>query len=140
MKSAGQGAVSIRVIYADTDAMGVVYHMNYIRWFEIGRTELMRDMGVIYAELEKQDYHLPVTELYCHYNSPARYDQVVRVETRISYMRRASIKFEYEIWDQSRDKLLVEGFSVHAFINGKGKIIRPPEDVAAKIKRGLAGG
>ncbi len=134
-----QGAVSIRVIYADTDAMGVVYHMNYIRWFEIGRTELMRDMGVIYAELEKQDYYLPVTELYCHYNSPARYDQVVRVETRISYMRRASIKFEYEIWDQTREKLLVEGFSVHAFINGKGKIVRPPEDVAVKIKQGLAG-
>lgn len=134
-----QGAVSIRVIYADTDAMGVVYHTNYIRWFEIGRTELMRDMGVVYAELEKQGYHLPVTELYCHYNSPARYDQVVRVETRISFMRRASIRFEYEVWDQPREKLLVEGFSVHAFINGKGKIIRPPQDVAAKIKQGLAG-
>ncbi len=134
-----QGAVSIRVIYADTDAMGVVYHMNYIRWFEIGRTELMRDMGVVYAELEKQDYRLPVTELYCYYNSPARYDQVVRVETRIAFMRRASIKFEYEIWDEARERLIVEGFSVHAFINSQGKIIRPPEDVAAKIKQGLAG-
>jgi acyl-CoA thioester hydrolase len=135
-----QGAVSIRVIYADTDAMGVVYHMNYIRWFEIGRTELMRDMGVVYAELEKQDYRLPVTELHCHYNLPARYDQIVRVETRVTYMRRASIKFEYEIWDEAREKLLVDGYSVHAFINGQGKIVRPPEDVAAKIKQGLAGG
>lgn len=135
-----QVEVSIRVIYADTDAMGVVYHMNYIRWFEIGRTELMRGMGVIYAELEKLGYHLPVTELHCHYNSPARYDEVVRVETRIAYMRRASIKFEYEIWDQAREKLLVDGYSVHAFINGQGKIVRPPEDVAAKIKQGLAVG
>ena len=127
--------VDIRVIYADTDAMGVVYHMNYIRWFEIGRTELIREIGVVYADLERQGYHLPVTELHCHYLSPARYDQIVCVKTNIAYMRRASIKFEYEIYEKSENRLLVEGYSVHAFIDDKGKIVRPPREVAERISQ-----
>lgn len=130
-------ALSIRVIYADTDAMGVVYHTNYIRWFEIGRTEMMRTLGIVYADLEKQGYHLPVTELYCHYHWPARYDEIVRLETKIAFFRRASLKFEYEIRDEAAARLLVEGYSVHAFINGEGKIVRPPRDVAERINREL---
>ncbi|MDD5531588.1 MAG: hypothetical protein PHC52_02220, partial [Syntrophales bacterium] len=59
--------VKHRVIYADTDAMGVVYHTNYIRWFEIGRTELMRELGWVYADLERRGYYLPVTKVFCHY-------------------------------------------------------------------------
>lgn len=136
-ENAVSNVVSLRVIYADTDAMGVVYHMNYIRWFEIGRTELMRELGVVYADLEKEGYLLPVIELYCHYHSPARYDQVIRVETKIAFLRRASIRFEYEIRDETGEKLLVEGSSLHAFINGKGKIVRPPPEVAAIINRGF---
>ncbi len=90
--------------------MGIVYHMNYVRWFEIGRTELMRELGVVYAELEAAGYHLPVSELYCHYLSPARYDQVITLETKINYLGRASIKFDYQIWDEPTENLLTEGF------------------------------
>ena len=87
--------VKIRTIYADTDAMGIVYHTNYIRWFEIGRTELFRDMGILYAEVETAGFNLPLTQVYCHYLLPARYDDIVEVETDIEYLKRASMKFTY---------------------------------------------
>ena len=124
------GVVKIRVIYAETDAMGIVYHTNYIRWFEIGRTELMREAGVVYDDLEKEGFFLPLTQLTCHYLYPARYDDVVLVESRIEYFRRASVKFAYEIWDEKREKLLVEGTTVHAFLNREEKIVRAPARVA----------
>jgi len=89
--------VRIRVAYADTDAMGVVYHANYLRWFEIGRTELLRETDVVYAEMESLGYNLPVMKLWCHYLLPARYDQIILVETEIAYLRRASVKFNYLI-------------------------------------------
>jgi len=126
--------VNIRVIYADTDAMGIVYHANYIKWFEIGRTELMRDVGIVYADLEREGYYLPVTQLYCHYLAPARYDDCLRIETAIDYFRRASIKFDYEIRNESGDKVLLEGYTVHAFTNREGKIVRAPMTITEKIK------
>jgi len=104
-------AVELRVTYADTDAMGVVYHTNYIKWFEVGRTEYMRDLGVVYAELEKEGYYLPVTEVYCHYLAPARYDECVRVVTTINFFRRASVRFDYEIYDASGAVMLAEGYT-----------------------------
>jgi acyl-CoA thioester hydrolase len=124
------GVVKIRVIYADTDAMGIVYHTNYIRWFEIGRTELMREAGVVYSEMEKEGFFLPLTQMDCHYLYPARYDEIVIVETRIETFRRASVKFAYEIWDEKHETLLVEGSTVHAFLNREGKIVRAPAAVA----------
>jgi acyl-CoA thioester hydrolase len=125
--------VNIRVIYADTDAMGIVYHTNYIRWFEIGRTELMRDIGIVYAELERDGYCLPLTQVYCHYLIPARYDEWVRVDTTLQYLRRASIRFDYEIRDEEGKKVLAEGYSIHAFTNRDGKIVRAPRAIAEKI-------
>ena len=67
----------IRVIYADTDALGIVYHTNYIKWFEIGRGELLRELGIPYSQIENMGYNLPLTEVNCHYLYPARYDQIV---------------------------------------------------------------
>ncbi|HPC74299.1 MAG TPA: thioesterase family protein [Syntrophales bacterium] len=131
-------AVEIRVIYADTDAMGIAYHTNYIRWFEIGRTELLRGMGIVYRDLESEGFYLPLTELYCHYLKPARYDDLLRVETRINYFRRASIKFDYEIWDEKRENCLVEGSTIHAFLNREGKIVRPPRPIADKLNHILS--
>ena len=116
----------IRVIYADTDAMGIVYHTNYIKWFEIGRNELMRQLGVIYADVEKQGYNLPLTKVNCHYLLSARYDDILIVETQIDYIKRASIKFDYNIWDEHRKNILVEGYTVHACTNNEGKIRRIP--------------
>ncbi len=126
-------AVELRVTYADTDAMGVVYHTNYIKWFEVGRTEYMRDLGVVYSELEKEGYYLPVTEVYCHYLSPARYDECIQVVTTINFFRRASVRFDYEIYDANGAVMLAEGYTAHAFINREGKIVRAPKYVTEKI-------
>jgi acyl-CoA thioester hydrolase len=125
----------IRVIYADTDAMGIVYHTNYIKWFEIGRTELLRDMGIYYTVFESRGYNLPLTKAYCHYLLPARYDQVLLIETEIEYVKRASIKFNCVIRDEMQEKMLVEGYTVHACTNSEGKIVRIPEDVMGLILR-----
>ena len=125
----------IRVIYADTDAMGIVYHTNYIKWFEIGRTELLRDMGITYAAFESRGFNLPLTKAYCHYMLPARYDQILLIETDIEYIKRASVKFNCAIWDEKQEKMLVEGYTVHACTNGEGKVVRIPEDVMAMINQ-----
>ncbi len=114
--------------------MGIVYHTNYIKWFEVGRNEFMRGNGFIYARLEEEGFYLPVTRVSCHYLLPARYDDIVLIETRIDYFRRVSIKFDYEIWDEARENTLVEGSTVHAFINGEGKIARPPQEFADRLK------
>ncbi len=128
-----KGHVKIRVIYADTDAMGIVYHTNYIKWFEIGRTELLRGMGIVYAEMEASGYNLPLTEAYCHYLSPAKYDQIIVVDTEMEYIKRASMKFNYNIYNEDREKTLVEGYTIHACTNDLGKIIRFPASLLEKI-------
>jgi len=125
--------VNIRVIYADTDAMGIVYHTNYIKWFEIGRTELLRSVGIVYAEMEAQGYNLPLTEAYCNYLSPAKYDQIIVIETELEYLKRASMKFVYTIWDEDRQKALVEGYTIHACTNNLGKIVRIPSFILEKV-------
>lgn len=125
--------VSVRVIYADTDAMGIVYHTNYIKWFEIGRTELLRGVGIVYAQMEAQGYNLPLTEVYCNYLFPARYDQTLVVETELEYLKRASMKFVYTIWDEDREKALVEGYTIHACTNKIGKIVRIPSFILEKV-------
>jgi acyl-CoA thioester hydrolase len=127
--------VKIRAIYADTDAMGIVYHTNYIRWFEIGRTELFRDMGILYSEIEAAGFNLPLTKVYCHYLLPTHYDDIVQVETNIEYLKRASMKFTYLIWDENRQNLLTEGYSVHACTDRNGKIIRIPPMIVDKIRQ-----
>jgi acyl-CoA thioester hydrolase len=127
--------VKIRTIYADTDAMGIVYHTNYIRWFEIGRTELFRDLGILYGEVEKAGFNLPLTQVFCHYLLPARYDDIVEVETDIEYLKRASIKFTYVIWDENRRHLITEGYSVHACTDNSGEITRIPLLITDKIRQ-----
>jgi len=124
--------VKIRAIYADTDAMGIVYHTNYIRWFEVGRTELFRDMGILYTEVEAAGFNLPLTRVYCHYFLPTHFDDVVYVETEIAYLKRASMKFVYTILDEQQEKVLTEGYSVHACTDRAGKIIRIPAVIAEK--------
>ena len=123
----------VRVIYADTDALGIVYHTNYIKWFEIGRGELLRELGIPYSQIENMGYYLPLTEVNCHYLCPARYDQIVLIETQIIFVKRASIKFRFLIWDEKQEKTLVEGESVHACINKQGKIVRIPREITEQI-------
>ena len=126
--------VKIRAIYADTDAMGIVYHTNYIRWFEVGRTELFRDMRILYTEVEAAGFNLPLTQVYCHYLLPTHYDDLIFVDTEIAYLKRASMKFAYFIWDEKREKLLTEGYTIHACTDRAGRIIRIPAVIVDKTR------
>lgn len=115
--------------------MGIVYYGTYYRWFEVGRTELLRNLGFVYRELESTGYNLPVTQSYCHYLYPARYDDVIIIETQIEYVKRASIKFQSLIWDEGKDNILAEGYTVHAFTNKDGKIVRGPKGLVDEISQ-----
>jgi acyl-CoA thioester hydrolase len=128
-----KGEFRIRVTYADTDAMGIVYYANYLKWFEIGRSELMREIGIVYSELEVSGYYLPVIEVSCHFLLPARYDEIVVIETEITGIRRASVRFDYVIRDEGRERILAEGFTLHPFTSKEGKIVRAPKHIAEKI-------
>ena len=124
----------VRVIYADTDAMGIVYHTNYVRWFEIGRTEMLRAIGIMYAEWESDDFNLPISEAYCHYLYPARFDDILVIETSINYVRGASMRFDCIIWDEKLERKHAEGYTIHACTTKKGKIVRFPVEFVTKLK------
>ena len=115
---------SIRVIYADTDAMGVVYHTNYIKWFEVGRCELLRSMGYPYARMEAEGILLPVAECSCKYKLPAVYDEILEITARIAEVKGATVTLEYEIRKQETGALLVTGSTKHAITDPKFKPIR----------------
>ena len=114
---------NVRVIYRDTDAMGVVYHTNYIHWFEVGRTELLRDIGYPYSELENIPVWLPLSQVYCEYKSPARYDDMLEVSSYISKLGYASLTISYEIKRISTGELLVTGYTRHGVTNENFKPI-----------------
>ncbi len=110
-RAAPGGSAEIRVYVSDTDAMGVVYNSNYLTWFEIGRTELLRDRGLTYAEVERRGHSLPVTEAALRIRRSARYDDLLRIETRVGELRTRRIRFLYRIY--RGQELLVEGETVH---------------------------
>ncbi|MCK9229207.1 MAG: acyl-CoA thioesterase [Syntrophales bacterium] len=124
----------IRVIYADTDAMGIVYHANYIKWFETGRTELMRSLGISWSEMEPLQCYFPVSKLSCHYLLPARYDDLLILKTHVDKLKRASISFSYSLYDEGKERVLVRGSTLHACTDEKGRIIRIPEVIHSRIK------
>ena len=119
-----ENKTSVRVIYADTDAMGVVYHTNYIKWFEVGRCELLRSIGYPYARLEEEGILLPVAECCCRYKLPAVYDDMLEVTARISELKGATVALDYEIRRQQTGELLVTGSTKHAITDPKFKPIR----------------
>ena len=122
------------VIYADIDPMGVVYYSNYLSWFERGRTEFFREIELPYTEVVKHGIMIPVSEVYCKYHKPARYDDVVQIETAVSSFKRVRIVFEYELYRKSDRTLLVSGHTKHAFLDSNGKIVKIPDFIHEKIK------
>lgn len=116
-----QGETTIRVRYADTDQMNVVYYANYFIWLETGRTEYFRQLGMPYSEVEKNDILLPVTKAFCQYKSPARYDDIIRVVTTIASLQDVRIAFKYELFRQATNELLANGETEHAFVNRQGR-------------------
>lgn len=129
-----ESRTQIAVRYAETDMMGVVYHGNYLPWFEVGRTTLLKDCGLPYRDLEAQGYLLPVTELGMKFHKPALYDDTVTVITRLKERPLLRIRLEYEV--RRGDELLVTGFTIHGFINKQGEPVRPPAAFTEKM-RGL---
>ncbi len=130
---------SYRVIYGDTDKMGIAYHANYLRWFEMGRTEMFRHMGLPYGEIEARGIFLPVSEAYCKYIASARYDEVIVVETTIDPAVRGGMKFDYRITDEKGEKIVAAGYTKHAVMNGEGRVVRPPEFLVEAVRNFLGG-
>jgi len=131
-----------RVIYGDTDNMGIAYYANYLRWFEMGRTEMFRSLGLAYKSIESKGVYLPVSEVYCKFKSSAYYDDLIEIETTLDTRIRGGIKFDYHIYREDGKTLLVQGYTKHAYMNGSGRVIRPPafllELIAAHSKEACA--
>ena len=134
----------VRVRYAETDQMGIVYYANYLVWFEIGRVELLRSLGFSYSLLEREHQCiLPVIEASCRYRSPARYDDEIQIETRPALLRGSVIKFAYQIWRKASPKgeerkLLAEGETVHVVCDDQLNKKPLPEKYAAALRQMIA--
>lgn len=128
---------TVRVLYGDTDAGGVVYNANYLRFFEHGRTELMREWVLPYREIEKLGFILPVTECWSRFKAPALYDDLLVIETEVSELSRLKCKFSYRVIREEEEgkkpKLLVKGYTVHAAVTRDGKLTRLPEAIIQKM-------
>jgi acyl-CoA thioester hydrolase len=116
------------VRYAETDQMGFAWHGNYLAWFEVARTDLLRQHGMTYRELEERDLRLPVIETGVRYLRPARYDDELEIHARLEDLSGARMRFAYEVTLQGSEGLLATGFTAHAAVNASGRPRRlPPE-------------
>ena len=128
-----------RVIYGDTDAGGVVYYGTYLRYFEQGRTEFMRDHVFTYKSVEERGLILPVVECYTRYKAPAFYDDLLTIKTSLVEVKNVSCRFHYRIFRISEETpgsqvLLTKGSTTHAVVDRKGKLKRLPEDIIESLK------
>jgi len=122
------GETKLRVRYAETDKMGVVYHSNFVIWFEVGRVELLRQLGFQYSEMEAEDNcHIPVVDLRVRYKSPALYDDEIVVRTEIKNVRSSLLHFSYEIFREADRTLLATGETMHIIVNNKLERTMLPE-------------
>lgn len=120
--------------YAETDAMGFAYHSHHLSWFEMGRTEYMRERGCPYRSLEEKNCYMPVVEIGCRYLAPARYDDMLEIETQLDEMTNAKIKFSYQIKRVDEDKVIAAGFTLHACTDEKGTPQRIPFVIKDMVK------
>jgi acyl-CoA thioester hydrolase len=127
--SALESASRVRVRYAETDAMGIVYYANYLVWFEVGRTDLLRGAGWSYREMEADGYMLPVLEASCVYRQPARYDDELEVRTIGTLVSPVRVKFTYDVVRQADEAQLATGYTIHAAIDRGGRPCRLPDRV-----------
>ena len=131
---------SYRVIYGDTDQMGVAYYGNYLRWFEIGRTEFLREIGFAYKSVEEMGFHFPVVEVSCRYLKPARYDETVTIETALASVGPATLDFSYRVYGAGGKLLLAEGRTRHGCVTRDGKVARIPPELGERLKEAISGG
>jgi acyl-CoA thioester hydrolase len=125
--------LQLRIAYADTDQMGMVYYANYLTFFERGRTELLREVGLEYKSIEDRGFYLPVIHAECNYLSPAKYDNIITIETKLSGITAASISCSYEV--KCDGKILVTGKTKHPFVNKMLKPVRFPKDIKELLEK-----
>ncbi len=122
-----------RVIYGDTDMMGVVYYGNYFRYFEAGRSEFLRAAGLPYSELEREGYMLPVASASAKYHASARYDDLLTLETNLEAVRMASLRMSYRLVREADDQLVATGETVHACVGPSGRVARIPSALRERL-------
>ncbi len=123
-----EASTTLRVRYAETDQMGVAYYGNYFTWFEVGRVELLRQLGFRYRDMEEQDNsYIVVAEARCQYRRPARFDDLLRIVTRVAESRSRSIRFAYEIYNEETGELLATGETTHVICDANGRPRALPE-------------
>jgi acyl-CoA thioester hydrolase len=127
----------VRVRYAETDKMGVVYHANYLVWFEVGRTDLLRHSGWSYREMETDGFALPVTEAHCAYRRPARYDDELDIHTTGRLLSPVRVRFDYQILRAADTAVLADGHTVHAALDLQGRPRRLPERVISLFSQDI---
>jgi acyl-CoA thioester hydrolase len=131
---ARESRTTTRVRYPETDRMGVAHHTHYFVWFELGRTELMREAGCAYGELEDDSgVFFPVVEAAAEYKSPARYDELLEIETRLTAAEGVRVRFDYVVRRASGGRVLATGHTVHASCGRDGRPARLPEEVRARL-------
>ena len=123
----------VRVIYGDTDQMGVVYYANYLRYFEFARSELLRAHGRSYREMEAEGLSLPVVEATCRYLAPARYEDVLLVGIEVPEVSRVTLTFRYQVTREGESAVLCTGSTLHACLGRNGKPARLPDWVATLV-------
>jgi acyl-CoA thioester hydrolase len=129
----------LRVRYAETDQMGVVYHSNHLIWFEVGRVELMREMGFSYRDLEREDGRfIAVADVRCRYRAPIFYDEEVLVRTRLKTVRESVVVFNYELVRADSRTLLAEGETTHIVTDSKMKVAALPEKYLTAFRAAMA--
>ena len=124
---------TLRVRYEETDTMQVVYYAKYLVWFEVGRIDLLRSIGLVYSDWEKIGLSLPVKEAKATYHAPARFDDEILVRTLISDVGNTSLKFENEVYKLPEKQLLCSGYTVHVLIDKSGRPTKIPEYLAKKF-------
>ena len=129
----------IRVRYADTDQMKVVYHGRYLEYFEVGRAELIRSLGLPYSELETRGILLPVIEAFAKYRKPARYDDLLSIEALVSELPTSTLKIHYQVYRNDEKDPIAEGYTIHSFLNvAAGKPTRPPSYFMQIMEKALS--
>ena len=131
--AASESVVSFRVRYSETDQMGTYYNSRPLEWFELGRTDLLRNIGMAYSDMEKKGVLLPVIEAHLEYRGRARYDDLLKIVTTASMVGRARIRFDVRILHAERNAEIVRGYTIHVFADASGKPIRPPAPLLAAL-------
>ncbi|TLD43250.1 MAG: 4-hydroxybenzoyl-CoA thioesterase family active site [Candidatus Jettenia ecosi] len=123
--------IKTRVRYQETDQMGIVYYANFLVYFEMGRTEFLRNLGLPYSELEREHIYFPVTEAHCRFRAPAHYDDILIIQTFVSELKHATVEFKHKIIREGDNKLIAEGFTKLACLNAS----RKPTAIPEKLKK-----